>query len=200
MTPEEQFKDIVLAQSAPVKIALLKGAIYSENADLWSALSTHRPHIEEYFSQVGVAIELNEADGYAFLAGVGEEHPAFNLPKIFRRNQYTFEITVVGAVIREELLQREASRLEDAAVVVSMDEIVDLIEVFLKVKADAAKERGRWETAVRAFARMGFLKPLSGDEEKFAVRPIVRAKFNIETLQALKSELQKYAAKSSSSS
>lgn len=200
MTPEEQFKDVTISQSAPVKIALLKGAIYSENADLWAALSTHRHHIEEYFSQVGAALDLSEADGYAFLTGVGEGHPAFNLPKIFRRNQYTFEITVVGAVIREEMLQREASRMEDAAVVLSMDDIVDLIEVFLKVKADAAKERGRWEVAVRNFARMGFLKPLSGDEEKYAVRSIIRAKFNLETLQSLKAELQKHAAKSTSGS
>ena len=190
MTPQELFQDPVIAKTAPVKLALLRGPLYSESADLWATLTQFEAQIRTYFDQIGIHVFISTNDGYAYLDQVGEDHPGYGLPKLFRKLQYTFEATVIGAAIREEMHRRESSRMEDAATVLSMEDIVALIQAFLKIRADAAKERGRWEEKVRAFSRMGFLRPLTGDVERFEVRPIIRAKFNVETLIALKEILQ----------
>lgn len=200
MTPQELFQDAAIAKTAPVKLALLKGPLYSESADLWAVMTAYEAQVRTYFDQIGVQVIISTNGGYAYLDQVGEDHPGYSLPKLFRKHQYTFETTVIGAAIREEMLRRESSRMEDAATVLSMEDIVGLIQAFLKIRADAAKERGRWEEKIRAFGRMGFLRPVNGDTERFEVRPIIRAKFNVETLAALKEILQRHANKPAAAS
>ncbi len=196
MTIEELLNDPGITESGPLKVALLRGPIYSEDAGTWARLLQYRAPLALYFIQIGLELKLNEDFGYAYLDQIPPEQPGGKFGTLFARRALSFETTVVGVALRDELLRRETMRLDEGPAVMPLEEIVDLVQAFLKDSPDEVKERDRWRAAVLGFAKLGFLKDLQSEKKEFQLRPIIRARFDIETLAALKEALTRHAAKS----
>lgn len=197
MTIDELLQDPVIQETGPIKVSLLKGPLYSEDAKVWSRILQYREQLSLYFAQIGLELKISEDFGYAYLDQIPSDQTGGRFGTLFNRRALGFEPTVIGVALRDELLRRETTHLGEGPAVMTRDEIVDLVQAFLKEAPDQVKERERWQSAVGVFAKLGFLKELENDKDEFQLRPIIRARFEIETLHELKAALQKHAARSS---
>lgn len=75
-------------------IRLFKGVLYREDAARdWQTLMEKQPAVRDYVSKVGLALEVNEAEGHAFLKSLPEpEDEDEKLPRLISRRQLSFPL------------------------------------------------------------------------------------------------------------
>lgn len=185
--------DPTIRKSGPVKIALFRGPIYSDDA-LWTVLLECHSDVVRYLAEAGLRLEINTTDGYAFARQTSDDEPGADWGKLFHTDRFTFDVTCVLVILREWLLSRETAT-GDAFVPLPVEDLVqDLTKHFSRRRnANADKEEKRWREAVNKVVDMGYLKRIPG-QEAFIVRPIIRAKLSLDVLQHVKVALERHAS------
>lgn len=178
---------------APVIIKLLQGAIYSDDPH-WERLQSYLTPIKEYFGKIGLHVQNYDTEGFAYLEQLDPEpeERTESLPRLTVRRQLSFKVTVFCVLLRDQLRQFDAS---DATgrLVLSIEQIRDLLEPYLPEKNNEDRFRREVEGLVKQTIEFGFLKRLSGQDENYEVRPILKAKIDADTLELLKQKLETYA-------
>jgi hypothetical protein len=177
--------------SAAVKVRLLQDAIYSDDADLWATLLRYRPHIENYFQEIGLNLIVHEEDGFAYLKQADQEDST-GIPRLFRRDKLTKGVAVVGVVLREQLLQFDEKVHDEGRLVLQKEEILQLVAPFFPGSNDEIKADKRIEGYINKAEEIGLLRKLSGGEsdERYEVRRVIKARFPVETLKVLREQLE----------
>ena len=165
-------------------IPLLKGVVYQENdAALWSALLNLQARVRDYTSVLGLELVLDEAEGYAFLRSRLQDNDdgAPALPRLVARRPLSFPVSLLLALLRKKLAEFDASGGE-TRLVLSRDDIVDLVRVFLPQSSNEARLIDQIETHLNKIAELGFLRKLkaSGPNQgartaAYEVRRILKA-------------------------
>ncbi|MDD5461006.1 MAG: DUF4194 domain-containing protein [Methylococcales bacterium] len=160
-------------------ISLLKGVIYRDGDErLWAALLNLQARIRDYMAVIGLDLVLDEAEGYAFLRSKPEddETEADKLPRLVARRPLSFPVSLLLALLRKKLAEFDASG-GDTRLVLSRDEIVDLIKVFLPDSSNEAKLIDQIETHINKVVELGFLRKLKAASGPvgFEVRRILKA-------------------------
>lgn len=181
---------------AAVVIKLFKGVIYSNDSH-WNQLQTYLTPIREYFDKIGLEVRNCETDGFAYLTQpeADPEDESEPLPRLTSRRSLSFNLTMLCVILREELRQFEASDTT-GQVVVDIEKIRDLLQPYLPESNNEDKFRRSVNGLVNQAKDLGFLRQLSGQENKYEIRPILKAKIDAETLTNLKQKLEEYAATS----
>lgn len=179
--------------SAAVKIRLLQDAVYSEEADLWTALLRYQQHIENYFHEIGLELVVHEQDGFAYLKQA-ESEDGGGLPRLFRRDKLTKGVAIVGVILREQLLHFDEKVHDETKLTIRKDDILQLAAPFFPGTNDDIRADKRLEAAIHKAEELGLLRKLSGVEgdERYEVRRIVKARFPVETLKELRDQLQNH--------
>ncbi len=144
-------------------IFLLKGVIYQEaDAVLWNALLSLQGRVRDYVAVLGLELVLDEAEGYAFLRSRQEsaDDAALKLPRLVARRPLSFPVSLLLALLRKKLAEFDASG-GDTRLVLSRDEIVELIRVFLPEGSNEVKLIDQIETHVNKIVELGFLRRLT---------------------------------------
>lgn len=178
---------------APVIIKLLQGAIYSDDPH-WERLQSYLTSIKEYFGKIGLHVQNYDTEGFAYLEQPDPEPEERTepLPRLTIRRQLSFKVTVFCVLLRDQLRQFDAS---DATgrLVLSIEQIRDLLQPYLPEENNEDRFRREVEGLVKQTIEFGFLKRLSGQDENYEVRPILKAKIDADTLELLKQKLETYA-------
>jgi Domain of unknown function (DUF4194) len=179
---------------APVILKLLQGVIYSDDPN-WDRLQSHLTPVKEYFGKIGLQVQNYETEGFAYLEQPDpdpEERIEPPLPRLTARRQLSFKVTVLCVLLREQLRQFDAS---DATgrLVLSIETLRDLLQPYLPEGNDEEKFRREVESLVKQGVELGFLKRLTGQDENYEVRPILKAKIDADMLELLKQKLDAYA-------
>ncbi|MEN8801171.1 MAG: DUF4194 domain-containing protein [Thiogranum sp.] len=189
-------------------IPLLKGVIYREeavarnNAGLWSGLLDLQARVRDYVAVLGLELVLDEAEGYAFLRArnrVGDEATA-KLPRLVARRPLSFPVSLLLALLRKKLAEFDAGGgqdVEGVRLVLSRDDIVELIRVFLPEASNEARLMDRVDTYINKVVELGFLrrmKPVAGQPTAFEVRRILKAFVDAQWLADLDARLAAYRA------
>lgn len=191
-------RDRVVRESAPAKIALLRGPLFHDDS-AWPALLAHRRDIERFFAEIGVRLRIDTTDGYAYLDQTAETEAGGDWPKLLHRDRFSYEMTCVLVVLREWLLTQETKTQEDRAPL-RMEELLGQLRPFSRKKeANVEREEKRWREAINKVMAAGFLKRWRG-EESFMVRPLVRSWLSIEHLQSLRTALEQHGSQRESAS
>ena len=181
---------------ASVLIKLLKGVIYNNDVH-WNQLQTYLTPIREYFRKMGLEVRNFETDGFAYLTQPEADPEAETepLPRFTKRQPLSFNMTMLCVLLREELRQFDSS---DATgqLVIDIAKIRDLLQPYLPENNNEDKFRGKVNNLVNQAKELGFLRQLSGQEDKYEIKPIVKAKIDAETLTNRISKLEEYAANS----
>lgn len=179
--------------TAAVKIRLLQDAVYSEEADLWTALLRYQQHIENYFHEIGLELVVHEQDGFAYLKQA-EREDGGGLPRLFRRDKLTKGVAIVGVILREQLLHFDEKVHDETKLTIRKDDILQLAAPFFPETNDDIRADKRLETAIHKAEELGLLRKLSGVEgdERYEVRRIVKARFPVEALKELRDQLQNH--------
>lgn len=180
-------------------IGLLKGVLYQESdANLWHALIQLQAHVRDYVSVLGLELVLDEAEGYAFLRSMPErdDEPASRLPRLVVRRPLSFPVSLLLALLRKKLAEFDASG-GGTRLVLSRDEMVELVRVFLPDSSNEARLIDQIETHLNKIVQLGFLRrmkspPGSTATTVFEVRRILKAFVDAQWLVDFDTQLTAY--------
>jgi hypothetical protein len=185
-TPEEH-------SVASAIIALMRGVVYRESAeDVWPTLDRRGAAVRDHFAAIGVDVVVDDTEGYAYLrsqeAGDGDEP----LPRLVKRRSLTYNVSLLLVLLRKRLVEFETSS-SDGKLVLSRDQIVDMLRLFLPDATDEARVIGRIDTTIKQAADLGFLRELPGQPGHWEVRRILKAYVDAQTLSDFAGRLAEYA-------
>lgn len=182
---------------APVIIKLLKGVIYSNDSH-WNQLQSYLTSIKDFFSSIGLEVRNYETDGFAYLTqpDADPEDKLEPLPRLTTRHPLSFNMTIFCTLLREELRQFNESEAT-GQLVIGIDKIRDLIQPYFPDNNNEEKFRRSVNSLVKQAQDLEFLRQLSGQDDKYEIRAILKAKIDAETLTNLKQKLEQYATTSS---
>lgn len=152
--------------------SLLRGVVYGEeNPRAWQAL-THtkiRIWLADYFRTLGLTIVLDEAEQYAYLRTTSDLPEG--MPRLIRRHQLTFRMSVLLALLRERL-DETARDGQAGRTVVSHEQLLDAMRPYHDRTATDEKVGQDVTNAVAA----DYLRKLSGaDSVSYEVRRHVKS-------------------------
>jgi len=201
---EEQPEATVAAHDlSSLVIPLLKGVLYRDgDASLWSALLDLQARVRDYVAVLNLELVLDEAEGYAFLRSrpTGEDSTASALPRLVPRRPLSFPVSLLLALLRKKLAESDAGG-GDTRLILSREQIVELIRVFLPAGSNETKLIDQIETHVNKIVELGFLrrlKPAAGKREgqaaAFEVQRILKAFVDAQWLADFDAQLAAYQA------
>ncbi len=189
---EQVEKETAQVELPSILVALLKGVIYKEtDPKLWTALMRYQSRVRDYVATIWLELILDEAEGYAFLRSaqvtggtgniqsseMGEEQDLESAPRLVARRQLSFPVSLLIALLRKRLAEFDA-RGGDTRLVLSRDEIVELLKVFLPSGTNESKLVNQIETHINKIIDLGFLrklKPQYPGDLSYEVRRILKA-------------------------
>lgn len=184
------------ANSSPnlsaVLVALMKGVTYRDaDPPLWQALAQLQARVREHVALLGLELVFDEAEGYAYLRqrAVIEGEP--EIPRLIPRRQLGYQVSLILALLRKKLAEFDAKSAE-ARLVLSREEIVDLVRVLLPETANEARFADRMEAHISKIVELGFLRRMRGRDDQFEVQRILKAFVDAQWLNGLEERLGQY--------
>ena len=177
-----------------VIIALMKGVVYEENDPaLWQDLFNLQARTRDYISVLGLELLLDEAEGYAWLRTRPATEGAPELPRLITRRQLSFPVSLLLALLRKKLVEFDAGG-GDSRLILSRDEIVELLRVFLPAGSNEARLIKQIDSHINKIIDSGFIRRLRGTENQFEVRRILKAFVDAQWLTEFDQRLEEYQA------
>jgi len=183
-------------------ISLLKGVLYQENdTSVWQALIQLQARVRDHIAVLGLELVFDEAEGYAFLRARPEvEEESAKLPRLVARRPLSFPVSLLLALLRKKLAEFDASG-DATRLILSRDEIVELVRVFLPDSSNEAKLIDQIETHLNKIIELGFLRRLKANAAvngtngaNFEVRRILKAFVDAQWLADFDARLAAYQA------
>jgi len=176
----------------PVLIALFKGVLYQDQyPDTWHALLQLQARVRDYVRVVGLDLVLDESEGYAYLRQqpAGADEP--ELPRLVQRRQLGYSVSLLLVLLRKKLAEHDvtggATRL-----VLSREQIVDLVQIFMPGGTNEAKRVDRIDADVNRIVDLGFLRRMRGQDDMYEVRRILKAFVDAQWLSEFEQRLAGY--------
>ena len=190
-TPQSVFQ--LNAEISPLLVHLLKGVLYRERSpQLWSDLLQYMGPVREYFGLIGLEIFLDESEGYGFLRQIEPANDeSVQLPRLIQRRQLSYPVSLLLVLLRKKLVELDAGG-GDIRLILSRDQIVEMLRVFLAETSNEAKLINGIERHINKLVDYGFLRKLKGSEQQYEVHRIIRALVDGQWLADFNSRLDEY--------
>lgn len=177
-----------------VLIHLMRGIVERDSTpQVWQTLIERQSRVRDYVSVIGLDLEVDEAEGYAFLRQKPSREGEPELPRLVSRRQLSYPVSLLLALLRKRLAEHDAASSEPR-LILTTPEIVDLVRLFQPDTADEARLEDRVGRDIAKVVELGFLKTLKGREGTYEVRRILRSFVDAQWLGALNQRLAEYAA------
>jgi len=186
-------------------IGLLKSVLYRDGDERqWVALLNLQARVRDYVAVMNLDLVLDEAEGYAFLksrTAPADDDPLLRLPRLVARRPLSFAVSLLLALLRKKLAEFDAGGGQEGIggrLVLSRDDIVELVRVFLPDGPNEAKLIDQIETTINKVAELGFLQKLkpaggaSAGPATFEVRRILKAFVDAQWLAEFDARLATY--------
>jgi hypothetical protein len=206
MTSDPQESSAIQSASSDLSsllIALFKGVVYrvestGGKARQWHELVGLQHRVREYVAVLGLTLVLDEAEGYAFLRSVDrdEQDPDSQVPRLIARRPLSFPVSLLLALLRKKLAEFDAGGQEGGVrLVLSRDDIVELVRVFLPETSNEVRLIDRVDTDINKVVELGFLrrmKSTTGQPAMFEVRRILKSFVDAQWLAEFDARLAAY--------
>ncbi len=187
------------ANLSAVVVPLLKGVVYQDDGLLWSTLLNLQAQVRDYVAVLGLELVLDEAEGYAFLRSRdAAEEASLSLPRLISRRQLSYPVSLLLALLRKKLAEFDAGG-GDTRLVLSRDQVVELIRVFLPEGSNEAKLIDQVEVHLKKIEELGFVRRLKGQVAMYEVRRILKAFVDAQWLAAFDERLALYRSQAGAS-
>lgn len=179
--------------------SLLKGVIYQENdPKRWSQLISLHNRLKDYVTVLGLDLILDEAEGYAFLKSTDNEDDEQTIPRLITRRPLSFPVSLLLALLRKKLAEFDTNS-GDTRLILSRDDIVELIRVFMPEGSNEVKLVDQIERHINKIIELGFLRKLNqstaSELPRYEVRRIIKAFVDAQWLAAMDAKLEQYKTK-----
>ena len=179
---------------ASIVVPLLKGVIYQEdNPALWGSLLNLMAAVRDYVAVLGLELILDESEGYAFLRSnsEGETEGTNSTPRLMARRQLSYPVSLLLALLRKKLAEFDAGA-GDTRLILSRDEVVELIRIFLPPTSNEVKLIDQVDSTLNKIADLGFIRRLRGERQMIEVRRIIKACIDAQWLADFDKRLDEY--------
>jgi len=186
-------------------IPLLKGVIYrddatSRTAGRWIDLLKLRAQVRDYVTVLGLELIVDEAEGYAFLRSkdLDADDSTDSLPRLVARRPLTFPVSLLLALLRKKLAEFDAGGSEDLVgirLVLSRDDIVELMRVFLADSSNEARLMDRVDSTINKVVELRYLRKMKsapGQPVSYEVRRILKSFVDAQWLAEFDTRLLAY--------
>jgi hypothetical protein len=175
-----------------VVVALFKGPLYRDiHEQLWPLLLRLRSRVADHVGVVGLRLEIDESEGYAFLRSLRDDETDVEYPRLVTRHTLGFQTSLLIALLRKRLAEFDATS-SDVRLVLSRDQIVEMLRVYLPSAADDVRTVRAVEVHIKKAEELGFLHRLRGQEDQYEVRRIIRAFVDGQWLSDFDERLREY--------
>ena len=185
-------------------VTLLKSVLYRDDRPaLWDALIRLQAHVADYVAVLGLELNLDEAEGYAFLRSKGAdadgrdgektdgEEDGDAIPRLVARRQLSYPVSLLLALLRKKLAEFDAGGIE-TRLVLSREEIVDMVRIFLPERTNEVKLIGQIDSYLEKIEDLGFVRRLKGQADMYEVRRILKAFVDAQWLNDFDAHLASY--------
>jgi hypothetical protein len=170
---------------------LLKGVVYYDDTAAWQQIRDYEYPIRKYLGKIGLGMHLDEIGNFAYLYDDSRDDDNQDaLPALTSRRNLSFPDTLLLVLLRERLDEHEMRDLDGVDLILSDEDLLDMIQVFMQDYGDARKIETNTTTSVNRLVRYGFLTKRS--DGRYTVRPLIRAKINADELEGIKTRLVAY--------
>ena len=176
-------------------IRLMQGVVYRESdEDTWLTLERLGAGVRDHFATIGVDVVVDDAEGFAYLRSRPEEDDdeAEALPRLVRRRALTYNVSLLLVLLRKRLVEFETAG-GDGRLVLSTDQIVEMLRLFQAESTNDARVVDQAETTINKARELGFLRQLRGQSDHWEVRRILKAYVDAQTLSDFAAKLREYA-------
>ncbi|MCC2624293.1 MAG: hypothetical protein K0R14_166 [Burkholderiales bacterium] len=179
---------------------LLKGIIYKEqNPKIWNSLLEQQNAVVEYFKMIGLALFLDEAEGYAFLRQMSSEDMAIlsdtgempELPQLIVRRQLNYATSLLCVLLRKKLLEQDTTG-GDIRVIISKEQIRNMMVLYLPNRNNETKTFEQIDACIKKLLDLGFLRKLKTNDSTYDVQRIIKAFVDAAWLGDLNAKLEEY--------
>jgi hypothetical protein len=189
-------------------VHLLKGVLYRDDDErLWASLLRLQARVREQAAVLLLDLLLDEAEGHAFLKSRPDPEDtagAPRLPRLVARRPLAYPVSLMLALLRKRLAEFDASG-GDTRLVLSRDEIAELMRVFLPDGTNEARLIDQVDATISKVVALGFLRrlePAAGTQARrshYEVRRILKAFVDAQWLAEFDARLETYRNHRSSS-
>ena len=182
-------------------INLLKRVLYrNDDERLWAALLNLQAQVRDYVAVLNLDLVLDEAEGYAFLKSrpeLADDDAASRLPRLVARRPLSFPVSLLLALLRKKLAEFDAGG-GDTRLVLSRDDMVELVRVFLPDGPNEARLIDQIESTLNKVVELGFLHKLkpagstTAGSPGYEVRRILKAFVDAQWLAEFDARLATY--------
>lgn len=174
---------------------LLKGVVYHDDPT-WMQIRDYELPIREYFDKIGLGVHLDEIGNFAYLYDESrDDDNQSTLPALTTRRNLSFPDTLLLVLLRERLDEHEIRDLDGAKLILSISELTEILGVFMGEHPDARKVEQSSLASIKRLVRYGFLTERR--DERFEVRPLLRAKIGADELEEIKLRLGSFIQQAS---
>lgn len=187
MSELPKFKDRGVAA-----VHLLRGVVYEDDEATWALVLGNESDLSDYFSQVGLAMVVDRAEGIAYLRQFTDDERADGyerLPRLFKRTPLGYEATLLCVLLRDEYRRFEEDDLDNERCVVGLDALFDLWKSFFPAAADEMTLRKKLVATLNQLDKLKFVSRLKDDGDSWEVRKLLKARLPIDELERLRERL-----------
>lgn len=173
-------------------VRLLQGVVYLDDGPLWGIVCSNRSRLEEYFARIGLALVVDEAEGFAFLRQLEEEELGEGydaLPKLFRKSRLSYDSTLLCVLLRDELRRFEEEELDNQRCVIKTSDLFDSWKSFFSTSADEVKLMKSLKGAIADLEELKFVRRFSDEPEEWEIRRILKARMPVGKVESLREQL-----------
>ncbi|MFQ1064328.1 DUF4194 domain-containing protein [Bordetella trematum] len=190
----------VVPELSQLTVRLLKGVLYRQDDErLWTSLLSLQARVREQAAVLLLDLVLDEAEGYAFLKSQPEPEDAdaaLRPPRLIARRPLSYPVSLMLALLRKRLAESDAGG--DTRLVLSREEIAELMRVFLPDGTNEARLIDQVDSTITKVVELGYLrklKPAAGATQqapRYEVRRILKAFIDAQWLADFDARLEDY--------
>lgn len=172
---------------------LMKGVVYRDTHEqVWNGLLLLQAQARDYVDTIGLTVEIDEAEGYAFLRSKPDSDDEEGPPRLVPRRALSFHVSLLLALLRKKLAEFDASG-GNTRLMLTRDQIVEMIRIFLPADRNEARLVEQIDAHINKVIELGFLRRVKGQTSLFEVRRILKAFVDGQWLADFDARLAEYA-------
>ena len=175
-----------------VLVTLYKGVLYhDQKPELWQALLKLEGKVRDHVALLGLELLVVEAEGHAYLRQRTPEDGDPEIPRLIQRRQLGYAISLLLALLRKKLAEHDAAG-GDTRLILSREQIVDLVRLFVADSSNEAKLVDRIDADINKVVELGFLRSLRGQDNQYEVRRIIKTFVDAQWVSDFAKRLEEY--------
>lgn len=183
-----------MSELSPIVVQLFKGPVYRDaHQAQWEPLLKQRAQVADYVAVLGLRVEVDETNGYAYLASLPDTEDGPALPRLIKRHKLPFHTSLLLALLRKKLAEFDTDSTQ-GQLVVSTEQITEMMRLYFPDATNETKIHRDIDTNITRVKELGFLRQLRNSSDQFEVRQIIRAFVDGQFLADLDTQLSDYLA------